>query len=270
MADAEGQHVSNDAPRRAPVTPRVRTSPGSGALPLERLVAGMLDAGAAGVVFVHAPAGGGKTTALAHLRSALREHAARLHLLDEPKPADLRAHAGKLLVVTGSSRSHHDWLATLELVPWAEDEWIEYLAANHRPMVGSVMARLKDDATRHALDGSPQLWTIVLDALAADVSLTSARDALRHHLLSLLPDERARVAAGAVAVNVLGCDAGVLPPNRSKLPEEILSLLRHPVVRLRLAADWLATAFAAGGAPPVLLAQPLERDLLAEAGAALR
>ena len=274
MVDAGGQHVPPLLPpKRAAVTPRVRTSPTSGALPLERVVRGFLDAGARGIIVVHAPPGGGKTAALSHLHAVLPELMSRVYTADEPTNTGHLWEFDRLSIVTQRAPRSHDDLIVLELVPWAEDEWIEYLAANHRGVVPSVLSRLKDDATRHALNGAPQLWTIVLDAMARDPLLATAREALRRHVRSLLPDSRAHVAAGDVAVKVLGCDAGVLPPLPPKgreLPGAILSLLRHPVVRLMLAGDSLAMALAAGGAPPPLLAQPLERDLLAEAGVALR
>ena len=255
-------------PRRAAVTPRVRTSPASGALPLERVVRGFIDAGARGVIVVHAPPGGGKTTALSHLCAVLSEFLSRVYIVDEPLyTAHLRQNH-ELSVVALREPGSHD-LALLELVPWAEDEWIEYLAANHRATVAPVMSRLKEDATRHALAGAPQLWTIVLEAMAADELLATASAALRRHLLTLFPDNRSRVAAGSAAACTLRCE-GVLAPARVELSDGVVSLLRHRIVRLILAADWLATALSAGGAPPVPLAQPLERDLLSEAGVALR
>src|SRR5688500_15613531 len=101
MVDAGGQHGPPLLPpRRAAVTPRVRTSPASGALPLERVVAGFLDANAIGILFIHAPAGGGKTTALAHLRAVLGERAAQLYLCDEPRMEDVLACPEQLTVAT--------------------------------------------------------------------------------------------------------------------------------------------------------------------------
>src|SRR5688572_11403215 len=270
MVDAGGQHVPPILPpRRAAVTPRVRTSPTSGALPLERVVRGFIDAGARGVIVVHAPPGGGKTAALRHLHAVLPELLSRVHIVDEPiYTAHLRQHFELSVVALPAPRSHDD-LAILELVPWAEDEWIEYLAANHRAMVASVMSRLRDDATRHAPQGSPQLWAIVLDEMAADERLATARDALRKHLLALLPDRRAHLGVGAAAVHALG-GKGTHPPKPAEMPDQVVSFLRHRTIRLMLAADWLVLVLAAGGAPPVMLGQSIPPDLLLETGVVLR
>src|SRR5688572_27665793 len=181
MVDAGGQHGPPLLPpKRAAVTPRVRTSPASGALPLERLIKGFLDAGTRGVIAVLAPPAGGKTTAMTHLHATLGDSLSSVYTADEPDSAEHLWDLEQLAVVTQCAPMPLDYLAALTLVPWAEDEWIEYLAATHRPAVASVMHRLRDDATRHALEGSPQLWTIVLDAMAADPLRATARDALRH------------------------------------------------------------------------------------------
>src|SRR5687768_9555209 len=150
MVDAGGQHIPPiPPPRRAAVTPRVRTSPASGALPLERVVRGFIDAGARGIIVVHAPPGGGKTAALSHLHATLSDLMSRVYTADEPTNTGHLWQLDRLSVITLRGPRSHDDLAVYELVPWAEDEWIEYLAANHRPMVASVMSRLKDHQAHH-------------------------------------------------------------------------------------------------------------------------
>ena len=268
MGDATSRPATSlPDPRRAVVTPRVRTSPTSGALPLEKVVRGFLDAAAKGDILVHAPAGGGKTVALEHLRAALgaTPHVA-IH--DEPAPEALAGEYADLLVVAYRVSLPGKWLAVLELAPWGEDEWIEYLAATHRDRCASVLDRLRHDDSRDALRGSPQLWQGALDVMAADDSVTTAREALRRHLSVLLPDVWSADAAGAAALYAV---VDVAPPPRHEdVPDAVRALLRHAPVRSLLAADHLVLALSAGNAVYDLLVRPLPADLLDETGAALR
>src|SRR5207247_697946 len=56
-----------------------------------------------------------------------------------------------------------------------------------RDQCSAVLARIKNDAGKSLLKGSPQLWRIVLDRLAADETVPDVAAALREHLDGVIP-----------------------------------------------------------------------------------
>src|SRR5438067_3169009 len=84
-------------PGRAAVIPRVHLTPGGAAVSLESVIRRLLDRGAGGRVLLLGRAGGGKSTALAHLRAILPPDAA-IELYDE-SPQDPTPRANVLAVV---------------------------------------------------------------------------------------------------------------------------------------------------------------------------
>lgn len=188
MPDGD-QTIGDDAP--APiVTPRVRTSPASGALALSKVVEGYLAANVRGVVELRAPAGGGKTCALAALRQRFPD-AHQLLLLDEPTADVLQASPEDGLTIASSVYPVDGAIASLVLATWDKDEWLEYLAKKHPNVCRTVLCRLRQAIDTPALAGCPALWAAALESMAGDESITSVVEALRAHLhVSLSSDQR--------------------------------------------------------------------------------
>src|SRR5947207_4756676 len=99
-------------PQRAAVAPRVRVLPGGGAAqPLERVVRGLIESGARGAVLLRAPAGGGKSAALAHLRAVLPDELqTRIELLDEPQAERIATSYDSLAIVALPLELPRNWL----------------------------------------------------------------------------------------------------------------------------------------------------------------
>ncbi len=85
------------------------------------------------------------------------------------------------------------WAVTLQMQPWADDDFIEYLLARHHQRCTSVMARVLASDGRDELCGSPELWIPVLDCMAANDSATNVRKALRHFINHCTPESSSRV-----------------------------------------------------------------------------
>ena len=74
----------------------------------------------------------------------------------------------RLVIAFLTKEIRGDWLARLDLTPWSDDDLIEYLLAVHPRQCASVMQRLGKSAREGGLlGGVPELWTVVLDELAA-------------------------------------------------------------------------------------------------------
>jgi uncharacterized protein YjbI with pentapeptide repeats len=274
-ADAPTPAAPSPPPERAPVRPRV-ISPGSGEpMCLEEEVLGVLREGLRGAVRIAGGPGSGKTVALRHLRAVLPAEL-RVMVLDDPDPEVLaRGAACGLVVHAAAASSSTKCLATFAMAPWGEDEQIEYLVAVAREQCGSVMTRLKATADRGWIGGSPELWRIVLDRMAADPTIASVRDALRRELAPRLSDDTVRRLVSGVCLGALmNRDAEAIAPSlREQLanccPDRSLArLVAHRPVQLLVAADGILAELAAGQ-PCQFLGEPLPRELVQEAGARL-
>ena len=157
-------------------------SPETGeSLPLDDFIATLIEGRESGAIRLVGGAGSGKTTALRHLASLVPPHL-KVSFLDEPSPGaiDTAARSRGWVVYTSHSRSSPgDRASNLQLAPWGEDEWIEYLLATDRRLCSSVMARLAAAKPAAAmLGGSPELWRLVLDRMMENPSIPGP--ALRH------------------------------------------------------------------------------------------
>src|SRR5207248_5244348 len=123
--------------------------------------------------------------ALAHLAAVLPEDAP-VRLLNCPSMGEFLPRHDVLTLYTASRRP--SFIASFELEPWGEDDWIDYLLAADRERCASVMKRLLADGERAALGDSPELCAIVLDVLAREESITTASAALRRFLEAGLSD----------------------------------------------------------------------------------
>jgi hypothetical protein len=157
------------APRPALVVPRVRPDDGGEVLPIEDRIRALLQRRLSGVVRLAGPFGSGKTTALAHLRCALPPDAP-VRVFDDVAGDDwcdvIRAGNAGLAVISTPETPREPPVAVLTLTPWTDDDLIEYLLAVHRPKCQAVMFKVKSYAQHFSLDGSPQLWSAVLDTMA--------------------------------------------------------------------------------------------------------
>jgi uncharacterized protein YjbI with pentapeptide repeats len=240
--------------QRAAVRPRVICPESGDELPLEEVVQSVLGAGANSTMHLRGDADS-TSSALRHLAFVFG-NTPEVRLEDSPAP-----------VVRITSQPGRHFLLTCPLAPWGRDDWIEYLLSEHPDRCASVMRRLLGRDESDLLGGSPGLWRIVLDRMAADESLTSVREAMLRHMASLLDDLALLPKLQAL------CLDEVVPGPRKELTSahEWLSsaayrlVVSHPAIRLLLAADKVATDLVAQAECPYL-GNRLRPELVREAG----
>jgi uncharacterized protein YjbI with pentapeptide repeats/energy-coupling factor transporter ATP-binding protein EcfA2 len=246
----------------------VFSTDGGGPFPLDDELRPLVEAHATGVVALVGPPGSGKTTALEHLASVFPTDALTLF---DGLPDRSAIVPGKLIVAALGMHNVVELLKFIRaattfkrhrvifrLAPWGDDDLIEYLLANHPARCGTVMKRL-GPADRAVCGGVPELWRVVLDTLAGDDSLPSARAALRRHFDAHLPDTDARTRVRSACLNA--CVAQP-PADVPDLNDVLHRVVRHPPVRLLLASDRMADDLR-GDAACDWLALRLPRDLIA-------
>jgi uncharacterized protein YjbI with pentapeptide repeats len=218
---------------------------GGECLPIETLVRQAFAQHDHGSVAIIGPAGSGKTTALQHLAVAASANDLPLVLLDEPTVYEVDAASHRARVVyTSRDATRGNVLVALEPAGWDDDDAIEYLLAVHHDRCASVMSRLMRDERRMMLGGSPELWHIVLDEMAADESIAGSAEALCRHLDRLLVEERLLDAVGLLSLTALRDKAakiesliGTGDEARAMAVPDVARLMRHRAVQLLLAAD---------------------------------
>lgn len=289
---AGGGAAAAVCPQRAAVVPRARAVEGGAALPLHERILGLVAARRRGPVNLYGPPGSGKSTALAHLAAVLPGNAPVI-LLDSGTPELAAAVGRKCLAVyaTRGRQAPRNQIA-LEMAPWGEDDWVEYLAATRRQRCSSVMERLRACDDRGMLGGLPELWRGVLDAMAADTGLPDVASALRSHLASQLADPNARDAAMDFSLQMLILGAAGdrdalprIPPkllgrldlgeltttlstraSTDHLPADAARLVRYRAVQVVLAAQCVLWQLRRGAGLD-LLESRLPRDLVREVAA---
>jgi uncharacterized protein YjbI with pentapeptide repeats len=260
------------------VRPRV-ISPVSGeTLLLEDALDPYLQRGVPGTIGVTGAPGSGKSAALRSLAARIPKGSI-LELLDEPEPARVLELCDRMLVVyTGIEPLEIPHLATFALADWGEDEAIEYLLAEHKDRCASVMRRLRTTSAFRLPDHA-ELWKILLEEMASDDSVADFEAALRRHLGRRIPARLLKKARsicfhqtahpkkpGADVVSLWG-HPGLLGFLLGRgISKEDVRLLRHPRVRMALAAERLAgeeaeDVYIAG------LADRLPHELIKKAGA---
>lgn len=240
MADLPPPFVPSNA--RVLVRPRVHAAPGDTPLPLDQFIAPFVDGGRPALIHVCGGPGSGKSSALAYLRARFPGAAFEFH--DTPlQPGDAIVPWPLIVVDAPTIRIHTSLqpdpsiLLSFELASWTQDDFIEYLLANHPTRCRSVMARLADVADLDALEGIPELCTLALDAFAADESLRELATAFRRLLDATFaaPGEYARIAEVALDRFLT---SGPLVDVRAHA-QAPFPLLRHSYIRSLLAADSL-------------------------------
>jgi uncharacterized protein YjbI with pentapeptide repeats len=277
--------------KRAPVRPRgfpLQNLQSTAPLLLEEEIRSFVEASARGNIAILGLSGSGKTTVLEHLAATLPT-TYPIALLDEPQLSQLADAPDGLVIFTARSdtlanhlavdgqassalnvfRFLNNHLAVFGLVPWTQDDLIEYLLAVHRPRCTSVMARVRGE-DHLLLDGLPELWRITLDRLAADETLPDVRRALHRHLQDHLTDTDVLERARSACLNVLvtpetSLADAVTAIARPGFADSLIRTLRHPPMQRMLAAERVA-ADLHGEAACDYLAKRLPRDLVEAAG----
>ncbi len=279
--------VASLAADRAAVRPHVISPETGEAILLEDEIGAMIQAGRNGLVAIAGGPGSGKTTALRHLAAILPPWAMeRIRLVDKPDdPVVAFAGADDRLVIMAAEQDQfrsgvtNPALAQIKaimesptvrassyhLAPWGKDDLIEYLLTEHRDRCASVMARLKAADDSDFLFGIPELWTIVLDRMAADEEIVDVRAALRREFAERLggrPDLRDRIEDSCL--DTIGRNSHSVPELRvanaddARRANDLARLLRHRPMTLLLAADRLAAFIRSG----LLMRDPARRLLI--------
>ncbi|MFO0984359.1 MAG: pentapeptide repeat-containing protein [Planctomycetota bacterium] len=253
-------------PVRAIVRPRVRSPLSDEALPLDDEIISLLERGTTGIVWLVGGPGSGKTTALSHLAAVLPPSGNVMlcdtEALRPPEP-------DKLFIGCGDEKVIPRNALVYRLVPWGEDEIIEYLLGAHRDRCHSVMRRCAEN--RQLLRGNPELWRHVLDILAADGSIATVREGLRRLIETQFPSGPDRRPVANALLTVLAGAAELrarygygFDPGWQTTPwHRLLSL--EPIPSL-LAAERLAELLRAEEPCP-FLGHRLPRDLVQETAA---
>lgn len=219
------------APCRAPVRPRVAVAGGSAPRLLEEEIGELLAAGRQANVQLIGTPWGGLTTALVHLAAVFAEDR-RLGLRD----VGGAGRGGALVTVTASrTRTAVPATAVFVLLPWSDDDVLEYLLHAHREATARVFALWQQEAAEFDLAPFPSLCRAVLDMLAADDALDVGA-ALRRFVATEYA--AAPEAFGGTVLRVHGRD--------DLHADQPLRPLAAPVVRAAVAAAHLVDRVLAG------------------------
>jgi uncharacterized protein YjbI with pentapeptide repeats len=230
-------------PQRAPVRPRV-LSPHSGEdLLLEDEIRRLLEARRSGLIRLHADPDSA-AEAVRHVAGAFAGI------------PEVVCTVSSFPAVELCCETMHTLDVVFSLAPWRRDDWIEYLLARHPDRCASVMARLRQ-SDGHDLPGSPALWRVVLDRMAADEALAGPREALLRHVYALVDDPGRVPMVQAACLNAALLDArepqtladALAVAGRRSLTR---LLVTHAPLRLLLAADRAAADLAARAECPYL------------------
>lgn len=256
---------------KAPVAPRARRTDSQVPLRLDQLVLPYIQCNARGVIYIIAPAGAGKTTAINHLRATLPTDA-NIAYFDDPQFDHWTSVVQQKLVVLTTTRFLSIApLDRFELATWSEDDCFEYLATTHRAQCASVLKRLKDDPLTPMLDGSPMHLRAVMDEMAGDEALVTVGEGLRRRARRLIPDAN-------VHANVLIQAASGLGKNHARsiefftaqgLSTSAVRFCGQRGVVIALGAQWVAESLA-GGKSPQPLQSTFSREVIAEIAVAVR
>lgn len=250
-----GIAVDSTSPQNAYVIPRVISPQTGDAVPIEEVFA-EVEGRACGAIEIVGDRGAGKTTALAFLETLLPP-AGGFVLLDEPDPTRLaQAAANSIAIYSSREPRAAETIQSFPLAPWGDDELMEYLLAAHPEQCRSVMSRLRRAPDHHLLGGNPELWSIVLERMAADEAIAEPAMALEAELQSRMPANFLRREAVGTWLRVLVRTSALEPvfQRLAKLAAEpgLIRLLRHRALQILLAAVDFAHRLEQGRAKPWL------------------
>ncbi len=233
------------APTRAPVRPRTVSAETAESVLLEDAVGAAVEGAASGLVWIVGGPGAGKTVALGHLRAVL-PGADAIEFVDARRRDRAFEQSLRNVVIVATVLPETPplgipVLATFGLARWGADEWIEYLLACHPARCASVMQRLAGARNLSLLSGLPELWRVVLDAMAEDEAIVTVCQALSRAIESRLAtdDERASLAACVLELLLVNkaADETVDELARRGYEHDVRRLVRHRAAQLLLAAE---------------------------------
>jgi len=225
--------TANLMPEPAAVRPRVALAGGTAARLLDEEIGELLARGTPQNVQLVGPPGSGRSTALRHLAARFGADQ-RLGLRD----SDGTGNDGSLVTVTARAAPTGRALV-LQLLPWSDDDVLEYLLAAHRDRTAAVLALWRGDPFAQSLGRWPGMCRSVIDDLAA----RRAGDvfcALRQLCERELPGD-ALADGRAVALR----HSTVSDCSSTHTPEGSTPLLAAPAVRALLAAEQLISSIEA-------------------------
>jgi len=232
-------------PAPAPVKPRAISPQTGEVLPLEDEIQLWIDSGKRGRFRIVGSPGSGKTTALCHLAAVLPQSAAVSFWddVDDQEPVHPLPHV--LVIYAGKALAAPPGVIDYPLASWEDDEAIDYLLAVHKDRCASVLIRLRDAPDKSLLNGTPELWRVVLDELAADESVTEVRTAFLRFIERWASDERLQGLIRAGCLDLIAFrdkpQAQVLASLKQQgCPDKAVRVLRHWTVQLVLAAQQVA------------------------------
>ncbi|WP_182867335.1 pentapeptide repeat-containing protein [Rhodopirellula sp. JC639] len=209
-------------PVRSPVAPRVVSPICGDVTPLVDQIEGLLGRGKHVRVRVE---GEGNAEALNHLAVSMPQEIAsgRLRLDDESQPFD----EGHETVAVFTSKLIPCDLV-LSLCGWSRDDFIEYLLARHPDQCRSVMSRLEGENLRYA-SGSPAVWRLVLDVMAADPNARDVRSIVLEEVHRRIgKGQRSKALADILMLH--STEALGTLPIECVLPASIADVLSRPEV----------------------------------------
>jgi uncharacterized protein YjbI with pentapeptide repeats len=194
---------------------------------------------------------------MAHLAAVLSDVDVRL--LDDAPPAAAEVlMRGPPVVFTTDERNVRAGVA-LELCPWGQDEWIEYVLRVHPGRCAAVMARVLAAAGAEALEGLAELWAAALDEFARDDGVADLDAALRLAVARRLgsPARYEDAVRRCLRVATTGAWPRIDP---AVVTEDVGAgrLLRHAVVCALFAGEGLAAEVMGGTFGGVIGALPGE------------
>ena len=259
------------SPLRAFVRPRVISPETGDVVLLEDEAADWLASHAVGGFEIVGGPGAGKSTALARLSAAFLD--SDVQFIDEPPIGEVIFSASQRRLIYATRQPLPVAATSRRLASWTDDEVLEFIQALHREQAATIMPRVLAMTERRRMHGSPQLWRLVLDAMAANEKQGDFREILAEHILAKLSQAAtANLMRYAIAGLLEWRLAAEEPRNSlaaSESGREALGWLRHRVVQTTLAARLFPRAIESDDDALVYLSGPWPRDLLAETGGRL-
>jgi uncharacterized protein YjbI with pentapeptide repeats len=223
-------------PLRAAVRPRVVSPETGDSVLLEDEVAEWLE-GQSRTLEIVGDAGSGRTTALRHL-AAVFGPLQGIQWRDDVRSTDFVSF-DRTICTTRIPWSPSDG-CSLRLAAWTDDELLEYCLSRHRERCSSILNRSRAMPDRDRLAGIPELWAVVLDALAADEGIADWRKIFADRFAAMVPQDLLRdvrqYCHGVVAGQDGQCTNARKALANAGWPVYRLPLLRHCAVQLPMAA----------------------------------